>query len=260
MKMPQILSQLFPAAKQTPSDTAKTPASSVYDSLDESQVKFAPWGKSSSFMIEGERKLEHGTSNALMKKATALLQRDFELNHKKDMVRYFCKSKYTYYAVIQSIHHANTVDCAVRVVLDDLEHPKIVLLDFIRTRAKHKGQGLATKLVKFILEGSAALGANVYVTSTKEAKPYWSRFGFVKESNKDVDYALNEFRDCTLLSLPTNTSLDFSEYDDSEYESDSSEDSSDSSEESDSEDSSDSSDSSDPSSSDTSFDDSDDSY
>ena len=194
--------------------------SSVYSkfNLNESQLKFSPLGSSSSFEIGNNRKLEHGTTPQLMENASKLLTRDFEINAQKDFARYFKKSRYTYYAVIQQLTHRTTVDCAVRVVLDDMINPKVIILDFIRTRAKHAGQGLASLLVNFILEGSLALGANIYVTSTKEARSYWEKFGFKKEMNKDVDYALNEFKDCTLLSLPSNSTLDLHQFDEESTE------------------------------------------
>ena len=199
--------------KQTKgTQTTQNIKSSVFSkfNLNESQLKFSPLGSSTSFEIGNNRKLEHGTTPQLMENASKLLTRDFEMNAQKDFARYFKKSRYTYYAVIQQLTQRTIVDCAVRVVLDDMIHPKVIILDFIRTRAKHAGQGLASLLVNFILEGSLALGANIYVTSTKEARPYWEKFGFKKEMNKDVDYTLNEFKDCTLLSLPSNSALDLS--------------------------------------------------
>ena len=200
--------------------TTQTTKSSVFSkfNLNESQLKFSPLGSSSSFEIGNNRKLEHGTTPQLMENASKLLTRDFEMNAQKDFARYFKKSRYTYYAVIQQLTHRTTVDCAVRVVLDDMINPKVIILDFIRTRAKHAGQGLASLLVNFILEGSLALGANIYVTSTKEARSYWEKFGFKKEMNKDVDYALNEFKDCTLLSFPSNSALDLHQFSDESTE------------------------------------------
>lgn len=220
--------------KQQTVETKKSKKESVFSMLNESQCKFAPLGTSVSFPIGNNRKLEHGTTPELMKKASNLLTREFEVNPKKDFARYYQKNRYTYYAVIQSLDHTTTIDCALRVVLDDVYHPRIVVLDFIRTRVKLKGQGLAGLLVQFVLDGSVALHANVYVTSTKEAKTYWERFGFVQEKNKDLDCALNEFKDCTLLSLPSNSIIDLSKfYDSDESTSDDSDSSSEDSDESD---------------------------
>ena len=214
--------------------------------LDVMDMYFASLATQETIFVGGDRRLTHGTSLDVMVKATKLLQRDFEVDGEDDYIRYFTKSKYTYYMILQSAYHVNTVDCAMRIILDDLKSPKCVVIDFVRTRKKMMGQGLATQLVKFLLKGCSTFGSNVFVTSTKEAKSYWKKFGFEIETNEDIDYLLNEFGDCTLMSLPTNGPFELpSDYSGSELT-----DCSDSSDESSSSD--DSSSSSDDSSSDTS--------
>lgn len=185
--------------------------------LEEINFNFADLATSTVAIIGGDMRLEHGTSLDVMKKAVKLLERDFDLDSEDDYVRYFTKSKYTYYLIIQSAFHVSTVDCAMRVILDDLKHPKTVVIDFVRTRKKMAGRALGSQLVRFLLNICEFHASNVFVTSTKEAVSYWEKVGFEKETNEDIDYLLNEFGDCTLMSLPSNSPFELpSDYSGSE--------------------------------------------
>ena len=178
-------------------------------------MMFSPLGIDRTLLLQGDVRLTHGTSLDTMAKASKLLEREFELDSEDDYVRYFMKSKYTYYAILQSAYHISTIDCALRIVLDDLSHPKVVVIDFIRTRKKRKGKGLASQLIEYILSGCRY--SNVFVTSTAEATGFWKKFGFEENKDEDIDYLLNEFGDCTLMGLSSNTPFELpSDYSGSE--------------------------------------------
>merc|ERR1712137_1404619 len=216
-----------PSSNTSP-DSQKNVFASSYD---EEQLRFCKQGEETTLFLPNGSRLRHGTSPALIQRASRLIQRDFEMNADKDMRRYHKKNKYPYYSIIESpaSHQSGfRVDCAIRTILDDLVHPTTVLVDFIRSDSKAKGKGTGSLLVTFVLEGCKALDADVYVTSTKEALTFWKRFGFVLESNEDIDDDLNEFKDCTLLKLATNKAerYQFSSDTCSSYDSDSSYDSS----------------------------------
>eukprot|EP01095_Lingulamoeba_sp_RSL-Kostka_P010631 TRINITY_DN3865_c0_g1_i1.p1 TRINITY_DN3865_c0_g1~~TRINITY_DN3865_c0_g1_i1.p1 ORF type:complete len:456 (+),score=194.26 TRINITY_DN3865_c0_g1_i1:46-1413(+) len=177
---------------------------------EEEQVSiFAPKGEEREMTWEDKNMVViHGTSKKLMKKAAYLLKEEFRLNTKKDWKNYQKKKRYTYYVVVESMDgddvYENTVNCAMRVVLDSLTKPKQVVIDFVRTDEDAQGQGIASRLVKYILEGCEQMDSNIWVVSTKEARSYWKRFGFIKEDNDGIDYEINEFADCTLMKLPSN--------------------------------------------------------
>merc|ERR1712137_561549 len=252
MKSREKLTDPVSASLNTSPDSQKN----VFSSYDEEQLRFCKQGEETTLFLPNGSRLRHGTSPALIQRASRLIQRDFEMNADKDMRRYHKKNKYPYYSIIESpaSHQSGfRVDCAIRTILDDLVHPTTVLVDFIRSDSKAKGKGTGSLLVTFVLEGCKAFDADVYVTSTKEALTFWKRFGFVLESNEDIDDDLNEFKDCTLLKLATNKAerYQFSSDTCSSYDSDSSYDSTEDSDDSSTDTSDDSStDSSEDSSSD----------
>lgn len=200
--------------------TAKThsekPKNNIYSDLPVDSCSFADLGTAKMIELDNGHRLRHGTSDQLVKSASRLIKREFKMDSKKDMRRYRRKSKVTYYAVIETPTGNEgefQVDCALRCILDDINHPTEVLIDFIRTHKRAQGKGLGTILVNFVIQGCAALGADLYVTSTKEALSYWKRFGLERESNSDIDDELNEFKDCKLLALPSNKRTKYSSED-----------------------------------------------
>merc|ERR1712137_1186095 len=130
-------------------------------------------GKTAVVNLSNECRFRHGSQSQLVRWASKLLERDFEINPTKDLVYFLANEKVPYYFALESPSSSHktgwAMDCAMRVVFDSLEEPTVVLIELIRTNGRVKGKGAATWLIDALLRYCKENQVDVFVTSTTEA-------------------------------------------------------------------------------------------
>lgn len=177
--------------------------------LDKINLTFAPPPTSKSVVLDKNMMLEHGTSLVTVGKARKLLLEEFNLVEPEiEFESESLQNKQAYYFTLQSVFQATTVDCAMRIIINDLVHPKNILIEFITTRMKMKRKGFGSQLVKFLLKECKKHGYNVFVVSMRSTEQYWRKFGFKKETKFILDdFTDGGFGSCILMSLKSNLRL-----------------------------------------------------
>ena len=76
-----------------------------------------------------------------------------------------------------------------------------MIIDYVTTRMEARSSGLASVIVRFVMDSSRLFGANTFVLALEESCPYWMEKGFVLDEGKPLNARLNIFSDTHLLRL-----------------------------------------------------------
>lgn len=172
--------------------------------------------EASEFLPDHQLLLRHGSSLSLMALVSSYLNdsREFsEVDPSADWEKWQARrpGEFTlYYAALfdPARDGADAVRCVLRAVLDGVPtpsppHRSRLLIDYVHTRPETRGLGLASLLVRFVLEASSVFGANAYVLALEESCPYWMGLGFVLETAPALLSRLRVFHDVHLLRRAT---------------------------------------------------------
>lgn len=160
--------------------------------------------------------LRHGSSLQLIAKGTEILNECFESDPEKDFEKWMSRGDdggmQPYYFLLEdpALDGNDAVKVVLRAVMDGCtaeSKPRVlplrprIIIDYLFTPEKHRGQGLATLLVLTALNIAQMFGANCYVLAIEESVPYWMGRGFVQEEGDALKARLNIFTDTYLLRL-----------------------------------------------------------
>ena len=76
-----------------------------------------------------------------------------------------------------------------------------MIIDYVTTRMEARSSGLASVIVRFVMDSSRLFGANTFVLALEESCPYWMEKGFLLDEGKPLNARLNIFSDTHLLRL-----------------------------------------------------------
>ena len=167
----------------------------------------------SEFLPDRGLILRHGSSLQLMAQVTAVLRDSQEfgdVDPAADWEKWHSRRPEfsLYYAAL--IDPARDGDaailCVLRAVLDGFPEPKPphrqrMVIDYVTTRVEARSTGLASVIVRFVLESSRLFGANTFVLALEESCPYWMEKGFLLDEGRPLNARLNIFSDTHLLRL-----------------------------------------------------------
>ena len=167
----------------------------------------------SEFLPDRGLILRHGSSLQLMAQVTAVLRdsQEFgEVDPAADWEKWQSRRPEfsLYYAAL--IDPARDGDaailCVLRAVLDGFPEPKPphrqrMIIDYVTTRMEARSTGLASVIVRFVMDSSRLFGANTFVLALEESCPYWMEKGFLLDEGKPLNARLNIFSDTHLLRL-----------------------------------------------------------
>ena len=167
----------------------------------------------SEFLADRGLLLRHGTSLQLMSQVSTVLAESQEfgdLDPSADWEKWQARRPEfsLYYAALvdPARDGADAFQCVLRAVLDGFPEPKPphrqrLVIDYVTTRQAARGRGLASVLIRFVLEASKLFGANSFVLATEDSCPFWLGQGFVLEEGKPLNARINIFNDTHLLRL-----------------------------------------------------------
>ena len=171
--------------------------------------------------------LEHGSSLALISKATSVLNQEFtEMDPEADWAKWQALGATIYFFVVAEEGDPSRAPCCVlRTVLDgdfstadsdgfaclsqgtrdspSASCARRVVVDYLFTAEAARGKGHAARLLECAREMSRRSAANLLVLAIEESCPYWVQQGFILDDGP-INKRINRFPDTHLLKLPTN--------------------------------------------------------
>lgn len=155
----------------------------------------------------------HGSSVALIAKATTLLNEEFsDIDPEEDFEKWRNIGARPYFITV--LETSQVMTCCLRCVLDgDWSSSsnkttqevctRRLVVDFLCTVEECQGRGYASQLLEMVIRLAETNGANCYVVALEDSCVYWMSKGFILEDGP-INRRLNGFRDTHLLKLPTN--------------------------------------------------------
>jgi len=152
--------------------------------------------------------LTHGTSMSLISQVCTFLSNTSfaNVNPEEDWKKWADRdSMECYYFLLSETATAVPQTC-LRAIVDrtsprSSSTPRIVI-DYTYTSPAFRGLGLAKSLCAYVINLASLCGANTYVLALEDSCPWWlDVYGFVLESNPNLNARFNVFPDTHLLRL-----------------------------------------------------------
>jgi GNAT superfamily N-acetyltransferase len=163
--------------------------------------------------------VEHGSSLALIAKATSLLNSEFtEMDPEADWAKWQALGATIYFFVVADEDDPSSPCCVLRTVLDgdfstagsdglaclsqgtrdssSASCARRVVVDYLMTAETARGRGHAGRLLECAREMSRRSAANLLVLAIEESCPYWMQQGFILDDGP-INKRINQFPDVT---------------------------------------------------------------